>query len=358
MSTSTSPRSATSAPPAAKNKGKGAGKGKKSKKAKKAEKAELKALAKKAKKAAKKSAKASKSSKASTSSKASKASVKTAQHPVGWIEPAADALRPGDLDALDCSSTPGWAGDRTAAEAQLAANGERLSELQEKLFADGRSGGTRSVLLILQGMDTSGKGGIVRHVIGQVDPQGVMHRSFGVPSVIERRHHYLWRVRNALPRPGYLGVFDRSHYEDVLIVRVHKLVPADVWGKRYDEINAFEAKTAAAGTRIIKVMLAISPEEQKARLLDRLDRPDKYWKFHPSDIDERRRWSDYREAYQAVLDRTSTDVAPWHVVPADRKWYARLAVSELLLDALTDLDLTWPPPAFDVDAERARLEQA
>ena len=365
---STSAQSATSTPPAP-SAGPTKAKGKRSKKAKKAEKAakaELKALAKKAKakakKAAKKSSKTAKPSKAAKSSKTAKTAEKAAatsvQHPAGWTEPAAQALRPGDLDALDCSSTPGWAGDRTEAEARLAANGDRLSVLQEKLFADGRSGGSRSVLLILQGMDTSGKGGIVRHVIGQVDPQGVMHRSFGVPSVIERRHHYLWRVRNALPRPGYLGVFDRSHYEDVLIVRVHKLVPADVWGKRYDEINAFEAKTAAAGTRIIKVMLAISPEEQKARLLDRLDRPDKYWKFHPSDIDERRRWSDYREAYQAVLDRTSTDVAPWHVVPADRKWYARLAVSELLLDALTDLDLTWPPPAFDVDAERARLEQA
>ena len=358
MSTSTSPRSATSAPPAAKNKGKGAGKSKKAKKAKKAEKAELKALAKKAKKAAKKSAKASKSSKASTSSKASKASVKTAQHPVGWIEPAADALRPGDLDALDCSSTPGWAGDRTAAEAQLAANGERLSELQEKLFADGRSGGTRSVLLILQGMDTSGKGGVVRHVVGQVDPQGVMHTSFGVPTAAELKHHFLWRVRNALPQPGYLGVFDRSHYEDVLIARVHGLVTPEVWGKRYDEINAFEAKVAAAGTQIIKVVLVISPEEQKKRLLTRLEREDKLWKYHPSDVDDRRRWADFRQAYQAVLDRTSTDVAPWHVIPADRKWYARLAVSQLLLDALTGLDLTWPLPTFDVAAERARLEQS
>lgn len=356
MSRSTSARSAKSAKSAPPSKGKSAtspqgkrkdkqkdagtgtssGKvtGKKAKKSKKAKKAELKAQ----------------------STKALAAATATAQHPT-WTEPLAQALRPGDLATLDCTSTPAWSGDRAAAEVRLAANGERLSEVQEKLFADGRTGGTRSVLLILQGMDTSGKGGVVRHVVGQVDPQGVMLRSFGVPTPIERRHHYLWRVRNALPRPGYIGVFDRSHYEDVLIVRVHQLVPATVWGKRYDEINAFEAKVAAAGTQIIKVALAVSPEEQKKRLLARLDRADKQWKYHPSDVDERSHWDDYREAYQAVLDRTSTDVAPWHVVPADRKWYARLAVSQLLLDALTGLDLAWPAPTFDVAAERARLTQ-
>ncbi|SDD05796.1 polyphosphate:nucleotide phosphotransferase, PPK2 family [Sanguibacter gelidistatuariae] len=298
----------------------------------------------------------SKSSQSSKSSKSSKSKKPKAAR--GWAEPADLALRPQPLAGLECASTPGWTGDRAAAEAQLAANGAALSELQEKLFADGRSGGTRSVLLVLQGMDTSGKGGIVRHVIGQVDPQGVMHRSFGVPTDAERKHNYLWRIRNALPRPGYIGVFDRSHYEDVLVARVNELVPPEVWGKRYEEINAFEAKVAAAGTRIVKVALVVSAQEQKARLRERLTRKDKFWKYNPSDIDERAKWPAYREAYQAVLDRTSTDTAPWHVVPADRKWFARLAVSQLLLDALTDLDLGWPPPSFDVKAEKARLEKA
>lgn len=306
---------------------------------------------------ASKASKASKKISKKAAKKAAKQEAKDAAAKSGWTEALSQALAPGTLAAVDCASTPGWVGSRSDGEAQLAANGEQLSELQEKLFADGRSGGTRSVLLVLQGMDTSGKGGVVRHVVGQVDPQGVMHRSFGVPTEIERRHHYLWRVRGALPKPGYIGVFDRSHYEDVLIVRVHELVPPEVWGKRYDEINAFEAKVAAAGTRIIKVLLAVSPEEQKKRLLTRLDRKDKLWKYDPSDVDERRLWPTYQEAYQAVLDRTSTEIAPWHVVPADRKWFARLAVSQLLLDTLTSLDLTWPPPAYDVAAERARLEQ-
>lgn len=312
------------------------------------------------------SSKAVKSSKGSTSPKGSKkkagkaapAKAPAAKPAHGWSEHADIALRPQPLAGLECASTPGWTGNRADAEAQLAKNGQALSDLQEKLFADGRSGGTRSVLLVLQGMDTSGKGGIVRHVIGQVDPQGVMHRSFGVPTDAERKHHYLWRVRNALPRPGYIGVFDRSHYEDVLVVRVNELVPPEVWGKRYDEINAFEAKAAAAGIRIVKVALVISAQEQKERLLERLTREDKYWKYNPTDVDERKKWPAYREAYQAVLDRTSTDLAPWHVVPADRKWFARLAVSQLLLDALTDLDLGWPPPDFDVEAEKARLEKS
>lgn len=276
----------------------------------------------------------------------------------GWRTPAHEALRAGggyDLAALDRGSTPGWHHDREDAEERTVARGERLSELQELLFAHGRTGGTRSVLLVLQGLDTAGKGGIVRHVLGAVDPQGVALRSFGVPTPEERSHHYLWRIRGALPRPGYIGVFDRSHYEDVLVVRVDGLVPPDVWGARYDEINAFEAEVAAAGTVIVKVMLAISPEEQAERLRERLERPDKHWKYNPGDLDVRAKWPAYAEAYQAVLDRTTTDVAPWYVVPADRKWYARLAVTELLVHALEGLGLTWPAADFDVAGERARL---
>ncbi len=275
-----------------------------------------------------------------------------------WRTPAHEALRAGDgfdLAGLDRASTPGWDGDRDAGEDHTATRGEELSELQELLFAHGRTDGTRSVLLVLQGLDTAGKGGIVRHVLGAVDPQGVALRSFGVPTPEELAHHYLWRIRAALPRPGLIGVFDRSHYEDVLVVRVNELVPPDVWGVRYDEINAFEAEVAASGTAIVKVLLAISPQEQEARLRERLERPDKRWKYKPGDLDVRARWSEYEEAYQAVLDRTSTDLAPWYVVPADRKWYARMAVTELLVHALGGLDLSWPTTDVDVEAELARL---
>lgn len=280
-----------------------------------------------------------------------------AKHP-GWKKPPLEALRaPAGLDlaAFDRAATPGWKHGKQAGEDMVARHADELSELQERLFAEGRSGGSRSVLLVLQGMDTAGKGGIVRHVVGLVDPQGVAHRSFGVPTPEEARHHYLWRIRRSLPRPGFIGVFDRSHYEDVLVVRVDGLVPPEVWEKRYDEINRFEERLVESGTRIVKVALLVSPEEQKARLLERLDRPDKYWKYNPGDVDSREKWPAYQEAYQAVLDRTNTEVAPWYAVPADRKWFARLAVSELLLEALRGLDLGWPPADFDVEAERARL---
>ena len=183
------------------------------------------------------------------------------------------------------------------------------------LYANSVSGYRRSILLILQGMDTAGKGGIVKHVVGAANPQGIRYASFGKPTEEELAHHYLWRIRKKLPPAGHIGVFDRSHYEDVLIVRVHDLVPPDVWEGRYDEINAFEKELADGGTTIIKVAMFVSLDEQKRRLEARLDRPDKYWKFNPADIDERLLWPKYQEAYQAVLDRTSTDYAPWHVIP-------------------------------------------
>ncbi len=266
---------------------------------------------------------------------------------------ARPGLRVADVDAR---ATPGFDGSRGDGERTLAAIGQDLSDLQERLYAHGRTGGDRSVLLVLQGLDTAGKGGIVRHVLGLVDPQGVALRSFGVPTPEERRHHYLWRVRRALPPAGRIGVFDRSHYEDVLVARVDELVPPDVWRARYDEINRFEARVAAAGTTVVKVLLWVSPDEQYARLHERLERPEKHWKYDPSDVDARLRRPAYEAAYQDVLDRTSTDVAPWYVVPADRKWYARLAVSALLHRALSDLDLGWPTASYDVAAERARLE--
>lgn len=265
-------------------------------------------------------------------------------------------FRPGDhLKDLDTHATPAWAKGRKAAQTRLEQVGSHLSDLQERLFADGISGGSKSVLLILQGMDTAGKGGIVRHVVGLVDPQGVSHRGFGRPTEQELAHHYLWRIRNALPRPGYIGVFDRSHYEDVLTVRVNGLVPQDVWSQRYEEINEFERDVAARDTAILKVFLHISYDEQTARLTNRLQRPNKYWKYDPSDVDERLQWREFQRAYQDVLNRTDSDPAPWYVVPADNKWYARLAVSHLLLEALDGFGLGWPTPRFDLTTERARL---
>ncbi|MGK8501995.1 polyphosphate kinase 2 family protein [Nocardia asiatica] len=278
-----------------------------------------------------------------------------------WTVPPTEALRADGLRVaeLDTSATPGFTGDKKSGGALLAERSLVLSDLQEKLYANGRSGGDRrSVLLVLQGMDTAGKGGIVRHVIGSVDPQGVDHAAFGVPTPEERRHHFLWRIRKALPRAGQLGVFDRSHYEDVLVARVHNLVAPTVWEPRYEEINAFERELVDEGVTLVKVAMFVSLDEQKKRLAERLERPDKFWKFNPSDIDERAYWPAYQEAYQAMLDRTSTGYAPWHVVPADRKWFARLAVTELLIAALERLELEWPPARFDVAAQRLRLARA
>lgn len=227
------------------------------------------------------------------------------------------------------------------------------------LYARSKAGDdNRSVLLILQGMDTAGKGGIVKHVVGAANPQGVRYTSFGKPTEEERAHHYLWRIRNALPPAGHIGVFDRSHYEDVLIVRVHNLVPPEVWSARYDEINEFERELVDAGTTLVKVAMFVSLAEQKNRLAERLERPDKYWKYNPADIDERLLWPKYQEAYQAMLEKTSTDHAPWHIVPCNRKWYSRLAITELLIEALKRLNMSWPPPDFDVEAEKRRLAEA
>jgi PPK2 family polyphosphate:nucleotide phosphotransferase len=264
--------------------------------------------------------------------------------------------RPGfQLAGVDPASTPGFENGKRAAEKQLAAGIDELSSLQERLFADSRFGGKRSVLLVLQAMDTAGKGGIVRHVVGGVDPQGVKLHAFKKPTDEELAHDFLWRVRKEVPPAGYIGVFDRSHYEDVLIHRVHLFSPLVEINKRYALIDEFERELVDAGTTIIKVMLHISADEQRERLVARLDRDDKHWKYNPGDVDERAHWAAYQEAYQIAIERTSTDAAPWYVVPADNKWYARLAVQELLLDALRSFDLGWPDPPFDVDTERARL---
>ena len=275
-----------------------------------------------------------------------------------WTAPPAEALRAGPgfrLEELDRAGTPGWTGDKDAAEDATTARGADLSDLQERLFAHGRTGGNRSVLLVLQGLDTAGKGGIVRHVIGMVDPQGVSLASFGVPTPIETSHHHLWRIRRALPKPGKIGVFDRSHYEQVLVVKVDELEPPEVNVRRYAELNRFDEGIMASGTTLIKVALMVSYEEQGARLRERLERPDKYWKYEPGDIDTRKKWGDFQAAYQEMFTSTSTGTAPWHVVPADHKWYARLAVTELLHGALAGLDLGWPKADFRPAVEKRRL---
>jgi PPK2 family polyphosphate:nucleotide phosphotransferase len=260
-----------------------------------------------------------------------------------------------DLRSVDTRSTPGFQGDKAAGDSALKGEAHELAELQEKLFACGRYGDDRRVLLVLQAMDTAGKGGILKHVVGSVDPQGVDITAFKAPTDEEKAHDFLWRVRRRLPEAGMIGVFDRSHYEDVLIHRVHGLSEPDVIEARYQQIVDFEREMVASGTTLLKVMLHISPKEQKKRLTERLERPDKRWKFDPGDITERARWEDYMTAYQIAIDRTSTDDAPWHVVPADRKWYARLAVHRLLLGALRALGQDWPKADFDVDAELRRL---
>ena len=286
--------------------------------------------------------------------KAEKARGDEALEPVVWSE----VLRvdPGfRISDVDPSSTPGFTGGKKQGEKLMADLQARLGDLQERLYAESKGDGSRSVLLVIQGMDTSGKGGIMRHVVGAVDPQGVDITSFKAPTDEEKEHPFLWRIRRALPVPGDIGVFDRSHYEDVLIVRVHDLVPRATWASRYVEINAFEQELVDNGTTVVKVMLHISNEEQKARLTERLDREDKHWKYHPGDVDEREHWDEYMEAYEDALEKCSTDHAPWFVVPADRKWYARLAVTNLLLEHLEAMDPKWPAADFDVEVERKRL---
>jgi len=261
-----------------------------------------------------------------------------------------------DLASIDPRSTPGFDGGKAEGSAALAAGVDELSGLQERLFAASRAGQTLSrVLLVLQGMDTAGKGGIVRHVVGAVDPQGVQLASFTKPTPEELAEHFLARIERRLPAPGMIGVFDRSHYEDVLIARVRSLAPPEVIERRYGEIRDVERRIADGGTRIVKVMLHISSDEQKTRLAKRLDRPDKHWKYNPSDVDERMLWPNYIGAYERAIAQTAADHAPWFVVPADHKWFARLAVQQLLLEALRDLDPQWPTADFDVEAEKARL---
>ena len=281
--------------------------------------------------------------------------------PEAMTQPLTELLRlpagPVDISSLDTRGTPGFPGTKVDAPALTQALGPELGDLQERLYATGRvaEADAKNVLVILQGMDTSGKGGVIRHAIGMVDPQGVKIKAFRAPTEEEKEHPFLWRIERELPPPGIIGIFDRSHYEDVLVVRVRNLVEESIWGPRYDEINTWEQHLLDAGTIVIKCFLHISSAEQKDRLLARLDDPTKHWKYNPGDIEERARWFAYAEAYQVVLEKCSTQLAPWFVIPADRKWYRNWAVAQLLVEHLRALDLEWPVADFDVETEKKRL---
>lgn len=281
------------------------------------------------------------------------------------VPPLSDLLRvPGGplaLSDLDTRATPGFPGrgKKDAAKVRDALE-PGLSNSQELLFANGRSDPDDAprVLLVLQGMDTAGKGGVIRHAIGLVDPQGVDIHSFKAPTARERAHHYLWRIEQALPMPGMIGIFDRSHYEDVLVVRVEEMVPGPELERRYDQINAFEAFLVDQGYTFIKCFLHISADEQQERLARRLERADKYWKYNPGDLVARSKWEAYTEAYELVLERCSTDAAPWYAIPSDRKWYRNWAVAELLREKLGALNLSWPGADFDVEEQQRLVAEA
>ena len=263
---------------------------------------------------------------------------------------------PVSLADLDPGDTSLFDGSKQEAKKALAELGEELADLQERMYAAAYTGGSRRVLVVLQGMDTSGKGGVIQHALGLLNPNGIRQTSFRKPTKEELAQDFLWRVEKEVPAPGKVGVFDRSHYEDVLIVRVHELATPEEIERRYGAINEFEKRLADDGTTIIKCMLHISAAKQKERLLARLDDPTKQWKFKPDDVDERHKWPKYQEAYELALERCNTDAAPWYVVPSDRKWYRNWAIGSLLLEQLRAMDLHWPDPDYDVAEQRVRLE--
>ena len=248
------------------------------------------------------------------------------------------------LHGIDPDSTAGAPGDRRTTETATAEMAAQLVDLHDRLWAEA----TRSVLLVLQAIDTGGKDGTISHVLRGLNPQGVRVASFKVPSDVEKAHDFLWRVHQVAPARGELGVFNRSHYEDVLVVRVHDIVPESVWRPRYGHINDFEALLTSAGTTVVKCFLHISKAEQAKRLQNRLDDPDKRWKFKKADLEERACWDEYMAAFDDAIGATSTAVAPWHVIPANKKWYRNFAVSTILLDTLTRLDPKYPPPEDDL----------
>lgn len=257
-----------------------------------------------------------------------------------------------DLNTVDPSESNGV--KRHQADQRTLADEEHVMQLQDRLFAESK----RSVLIVLQGMDTSGKDGTVRHALRGLNPQGVRIVSFKAPSASERRHDFLWRIERALPQPGEIVIFNRSQYEDVLIAKVKSLAPAKVIQERYGLINRFEAAIVRGGTTIVKLYLHISEEEQRKRLLGRLNEPDKHWKFSHGDISERRNWDDYQEAYGAALGRCSTALAPWYVVPANRKWYRNWAATQILIEEMEAMKTAYPHPRLDMRALKKHLQRA
>lgn len=249
-----------------------------------------------------------------------------------------------DLSEIDTRSTDGAPGEKEQTVEATALLTTRLGELQERLYAEGR----RSLLVVLQAMDAGGKDGTVKHIFRGINPAGVRVTSFKAPSAEELDHDFLWRIHRAVPARGEIGVFNRSHYEDVLIARVNELVPEAVWRPRYDSIWAWEQHLAAEGTAIVKLFLHISSDEQAERFRERLDDPSKHWKFNRADLEVRERWDDYRTAYTEAIARTTADSAPWYIVPADRKWFRNWAVGTILVDALEALDPQFPESTEDL----------
>ena len=253
-----------------------------------------------------------------------------------------DALRvkPGSrvrLANIDPGATFGY--DKTSAQPLIAAQLDRLSTLQDRLWAEAK----RSVLVVLQGIDASGKDGTIQRVMEAFNPQGCVVSAFKVPTAEELAHDFLWRIHKRVPGKGEIGIFNRSHYEEVLVVRVHDLVPRRVWSTRYDQINDFERTLAASGTTIVKFFLTIDRKEQRQRFQARYDDPTKRWKFSMGDLNERARWDDYQAAFDDALTKTSTEIAPWYVIPADRKWFRDLAVSTILAETIAGLKPAYPP---------------
>ena len=254
-------------------------------------------------------------------------------------------VKPGariKLADRDASDTLGI--EKDAAAAQLEKNLDRLSILQYLLYAEAR----RSLLVVLQGIDAGGKDGTIQHVMSGLNPQGVRVTSFKVPEGPEKRHDYLWRVHRAVPEFGQIGIFNRSHYEDVLVVRVHNLVPKSAWSKRYEQINDFERMLGDNGTRVVKFLLYIDKDEQAKRFRERIDDKTKNWKFSPADVKEREYWDQYIDAFQDMLRQCSTECAPWYVIPANRKWFRNLAVSQIVCEELEAMSLKYPKPAADL----------
>ena len=255
-----------------------------------------------------------------------------------------------NLEESDPDSTP--LVNKKKALATAIPDEDRLMNLQDQLHAEGK----RSLLIVLQGMDTSGKDGTIRHALRGLNPQGTRIVAFKVPTANEKRHGFLWRIRNNLPVPGEIVIFNRSHYEDVLVPKVHKLMPDSVIEARYKEINVFEKEITAKGTKIVKFYLNISYDEQRRRLLERLDDPQKNWKFSEADIKERPFWDDYRTAFDEAIAATSTDIAPWLIIPANKKWYRNWAVSEIIAKTMEDMNLQYPRPNLNIADLRRRLQ--